>query len=112
MKTKKLNKKLWADFLNVYAACGADGKINKKIMLTAVFAVLLLNAGTICYLAIKNQSTETDLLEDLLQMLLLLILSSGIVSFGVIKKSPDQQEKNQNDNNDTSSDEQSMKGEK
>lgn len=110
MGKKKLNKDLWADFLKIYASGTMEGKTSKKIMLAAILAVLLINAATICYLAIKNQTGEAEMMEELLQMLLLLILSSGIVGYGVIKKDSDSRE--EKENNDSSQDDKNKKGEK
>jgi len=110
MERKKLNKDLWANFLKIYTSGGAEGKISKKIMLAAILAVLLINAATICYLAIKNQTGEAEMMEELLQMLLLLLLSSGVVGYGVIKKSPENQ--NKKGNNALFEDEENKKGEK
>jgi len=111
MKGKKINKELWANFLQIYSACGLEGKISKKIMLTAILAILLINAGTICYLAIKNQAEEAGVMEELMQMLLLLILSSGVVGYNVVKKSPEKQE-NEKNNKTLTQDENQQKGEK
>lgn len=111
MERKKINKELWASFLKIYSACGCEGKISKKIMLAAILAVLLINAGTVCYLAIKNQADEAGVMEELMQMLLLLVLSSGIVGYNVVKKSPKEQE-NEKNNNILSQDENNRKGEK
>ena len=110
MEGKKLNKDLWADFLKIYASCTSEGKTSKKVMLMAILVVLLINAGTICYLAIKNQTGEAEMMEELLQMLLLLVLSSGVVGYGVIKKSPENNENQEN--KDLSQNENNKKGEK
>ena len=96
MKTKKINGELWTSFLKIYSSSGAEGKLNKKIMLAAIFAVLMIDAAAICWLAIKNQTQDTELLEEMMQMLLLLILSSGAVGFGVISKSSDKESDEEN----------------
>ena len=111
MERKKINKELWANFLKIYSACGCEGKISKKIMLAAILAVLLINAGTICYLAIKNQAEEAGIMEELMEMLLLLVLSSGIVGYNMVKKSPEEQD-DENINNILSQDGNNKKGEK
>lgn len=98
MEKRKINKKLWADFLSTYVTSGVEGKISKKIMLMAIMAVLLLNAATICYIAICNQSQGVEMAEELMQMLLLLIFSSGVVGFGMIKKSDYDSDKKEDSN--------------
>lgn len=96
MKTKKVNKELLTSFLKIYSSSGSEGKLNKKIMLAAIFGVLMIDAAAICWLAIKNQTQDMELLEEMLQMLLLLILSSGAVGFGVISKSSDKETDEEN----------------
>ena len=85
MLKRKIKREMWTDFLKMYATSAPSEKSGRKIMLTAIFAVLLIDALTICYLAIKNQTGDAELTEELLQMLLILILSSGVVGFKALK---------------------------
>ena len=110
MENKKINKDLWSNFLKIYSSYNADGRISKKIILAAIFVVLLIDAVTICYLAIKNQAGGVELMEELMQMMLLLILSSGVVGYNVIKKSVD--DHSENETNELPSANNNEKGEK
>jgi len=87
MKNKKISKEFWINFLKLYSTSGLSSRLNKKIMLAAVFVVLVVNAATVCWLTLKSQPQDTETLQDLVQTLLFLVLSSGALSLGISKQS-------------------------
>ena len=107
MTKKKINKELWSSFLKIYSASAVDGKFDKKIMLIAIFVVILINAAAICWVAIKNQTQDIEIMNELMQMMLLFVLSSGVVGFGMVKKSGISADKKAEENSD-----ENKKGEK
>lgn len=109
MENKKISKEFWINFLKLYSSSGLANCLNKKIMLGAVFVVLIINAATVCWLCLKSQPQDAEALQDLIQTLLFLVLSSGAVGLGLSKQSGTKADE-ENDTNQTNTTE--NKGEK
>ena len=99
MTKKKISKELWSSFLKIYSASEIDGKFDKKIMLIAIFVVIVINASAICWVAVKNQTQDIEIMNEMMQMLLLFMLSSGVVGLSMVKTSGTSSgQKNEDDN--------------